>query len=108
MRTMLSGLMAAAIAATAAIAIPSGAQAERLVYYGDDGPVYRVDSDRSWRWHRHHRPRVYSRYYDDPYYDPGYRTYHAFGPVYDRPYYPQRYWGWRHHRRPGVSIEFGF
>jgi hypothetical protein len=106
MRTILSGLMATAIAATAAFAMTAPAKADRLVYYGDSGRVYRAyDSDWRWhRWHRHHRP--YVRYYSgyDPYY---YGSYHAFGPYYDGPYYP-RYYGWRHYHRPGFSIQFGF
>ena len=107
MRTVLSSLMATAIAATAAFAMTAPAKAERLVYYGDSGQVYRVESDRDWRWHRwhsHHRPHV--RYYsdDNPYY---YRSYHGFGSYYGDPYYP-RYYGWRHYHRPGVSIQLGF
>jgi hypothetical protein len=107
MRTILSGLMATAVAATAALAVTAPAKAERLVYYGDSARVYQVHS---YRWHRHHRPyvRYYSRDYDpydDPYY---YRSYHAFGPYYERPYYPYRQYGWRNYHRPGISIEFGF
>jgi hypothetical protein len=111
MRTFISGLVATAMAATAALAVTAPAKADRMVYYGDPGHVYRVDSDRSgrWqRWHRHHRPHV--RYYNsydsyDPYY---YRSYHGFGSsYYGDPYYPRHY-GWRHYHRPGVSIQLGF
>ena len=105
MRTILSSLMATAIAATAAFAVTAPAKAERLVYYGDSAQVYSVRSDRWHRWHRHHH-RPYVRYYsdDDPYY---YRSYHGFGPYYDGPYYPRHY-GWRHYYQPGVSIQLGF
>ena len=112
MRTILAGLMAAGIAAIAAASVPTAAQAERLVYYGDSARVYRVESDHSWRYnrgYRYHRPFVRLRRGYDPYH---YRSYRAFGPSYDRPYYPRRYyphryWG-RDYYRPGLSIELGF
>jgi hypothetical protein len=103
MRTILSGLMASAIAATAAFAMTAPAKADRIIYYGEYGRAYRAADDWRWhRWHRHHRPqvRVYSSY--NPYY---YRSYDR--PYYDDPYYP-RYYGWRQYHRPGVSVQFGF
>jgi hypothetical protein len=109
MRTILSGLMAAAVAATGmAISVPANATPMVRVYGGDAAQVYRVEPVH-WRRH-HHRPyvRYYNRYrdpYSDPYY---YRGYHAFGPYYERPYYPYRPYGWRRYHRPGFSIQFGF
>ena len=106
MKTLLSGLMATALAATFAAAMPMPAKADQ-VYIGDSGSVY--VSDRDWRGHRMHRHhwRAYRNYDSyDPYY---YRSYHGFG-AYDGPRYYRHHYYRNYYRpyRPGLTLQFGW
>jgi hypothetical protein len=119
MKTVLSGLMATALAASFAVVLPISANAAPVSAPVLDvvrGDVVNVGSDRYWkyprasrdfvdrrqnRWERRRAWRYRDRYHDDGYYDdryydePVYRSYRA--------YKPRRYY--RRHR-PGVTLEF--
>ena len=103
MRTILSGLMATAIAATAATVAttaPASAIPMTKAYVSESGQTLGAQPV---HWRRHYYQRPHVRYYRsyDPYY---YRSYPAYRPYYGDPYYH----GWRRYHRPGVSIQFGF
>jgi hypothetical protein len=105
MKTLLSGLMAAALAASFAVALPMPADAapayvpksEQMRTEQARPDVQKVHSKRKWR--RAYRRHAY-RYYDDDYYyghPRYYRSYHGFR--------PHRYY--RRHR-PGITLQFNF
>jgi hypothetical protein len=118
MNTVLSGLMATALAASFATALPTSALSAPVRAPAVDvarGGVVDVESDRDWkyprtsrdfvdrrqdRWERRRAWRD-DRYYRDRYYDDGY----CDEPVYReyRAHKPRRYY--RRHR-PGVTLEF--
>jgi hypothetical protein len=113
MKTILSGLMAAALAASFAVPLPIQAQAAPVYVPTAPSPAAEqgrtevqkaAHTYRHWKrqqrraerryWRRHVRR---DRYYDNPYYYRSSR--YGFAP---------RYYRHRYYRRPGVTLEFNF
>ncbi len=119
MALTLAALAGALFSVTPASAAPVGAAGQSAK--ADKTTVGLVENVHS-RWRRHHRHQNYAyryrpyRYsYYQPYYSSYYRPYYS---SYNRPYYssyysPYYYGGYGggyygHHRRGGLSIQFGF
>jgi len=122
MALTLASLAGALLAVTPASAVPVGASGQSAkADVATTGLVEQVGRRhhrlRRHYAHRHHyrynryayRPRYYAYqpYYTRPYYAPYYSSYYA------SPYYYGGYGGYggyygRHHRRGGISIQFGY
>jgi hypothetical protein len=112
MKTLLSGLMAAALAASFAVPLPTVSQAAPVYVPTAPSPAAEqgrtqvqkaAHTYRHWKRQQRRAERRYwrrhawrDRYYRNPYY---YRGGYGFAP---------RYYGRRYYRRPGVTLEFNF